>query len=168
MSDTQNADDIDSVKIDAVDFEVLPEDVYKVVISAITKIEDKKYQSEEKETKFRFEFTVLEGDYEGRKMFQKVRTKLAGQPKPSNLWMVWKAVDGGKEHSKEEYSGFHISSLINRNLKITTENVTKGNATYSNVKAYLPLKEKPASERTYDDDIDEALKSNVAADEGNA
>ena len=168
MTDTQNADDIDSVKIDAVEFETLPEDVYKVVISAIKRIEDKKYQSEEKETKFRFEFTVLEGDFEGHKLFQKVRTKLAGQPKPSNLWMIWKATDGGKEHSKEEYPSFHVSSLINRNLKVTTENVTKGTATYTNVKAYLPLKAKSTYERTEDDDIDEALKSNTAADEGNS
>lgn len=142
------ASDLDDIKIETVkSFDVLPEDMYPVVISAIKKEEAKKYDFQAKksldemETVLNFEFTVLDGDYQGRKLFQKIRPKLGGGQKPTNLWKVWKAVDG-IDHPKEDFDKFHLSSLLNRNLKVVTENKKKNDKEFTNIASYLQLKTK--------------------------
>ena len=123
------------------DFDVLPEDMYEVVISTIKEDRRKKYQSEGEETVLKIEYTILKGDYEGRKLFQTIRPKLGTgdkSGKASNLYKLWCAVEG-KKFTKEDFANFHLSSLLNRVLKVVTENKESGDRTFSNVSTFLKV-----------------------------
>jgi hypothetical protein len=151
---TDNIDDIKIVITE--DFETIPEDTYEVVISDIKKTEAPVYKNPDAmETVYTFEFTVLSGEYEGRKLFRRIRPKLSLKPNPSNLYKVWKAVTG-KEHAKDEFNDFHVSSLLNRTVKVITENTTKGDQTYTNIANFQYLK--GSEDKITDKDIEEITK----------
>jgi hypothetical protein len=153
--------DLNDIQVDvAQDFDVLPEDMYEVTISKIEPAERKKYQSEEKETVLKFEYTILKGEFKDRRLFQTIRPKLgAGEKtgKSSNLYKLWCAVEGRK-FTKDDFPSFHLKALLFRNLKVVTENKEVGDKTYANISTFLKLNKE-------DDGVAEFVKPEEPVDE---
>ena len=140
-------------------FEVIPPDVYEVVIAAIAPIEAKKYMSEEMETVLKFEFVIADGDHKGSKLFKRIRPKLGINPKPSNLYLCWAAVLG-KNPGEDSFADFHLSNLIGKQVRVTVTNSQKGDNTYSNVDTFMTSKvAKLAQAEKEDIDVDAAIAS---------
>ena len=135
-------DDLDSIEITKTQFEVLPAGIYPVTISKITKVQSPVYgKPEEMETKLNVEFSIIEGDHSGKKLFRRMRTKLASGSKPSTLFTLWKATEG-KELTAEEMENFHLSNMLGRFLKVVVDQVEKNGKKFNNITAFWPLETK--------------------------
>lgn len=149
--------EIDGVEIKTTnntDFTSVPEGAYEVVISNIQKKERSKYQAEGTETVFLFEFTILTGEEQDKKVFDWVRPVLGKKPNPSKLYKIWKAVEA-REISEEEFPNLHVSGFLNKNISVVIENKTVGDREFSNVKNYL--------KGTLSVDVDEMAKEAMNA-----
>lgn len=155
-------DSLDQIAISfggGVSYEVIPEDVYEVVIASITPKEAKKYMSEEMETVLLVEFVIVGGEHEGAKIFKRVRPKLGINPKPSNLYQVW-AATLGKNPGEDSFPDFHLSNLIGKQLRVTVTNTQKGDLTYNNVNTMMVSKAAKAVQAEKEDiDVDAAIAS---------
>lgn len=124
---------IDEVEISTgTEFKTIPEGTYNVQVTNITKKIGKKYQSEEEEIVLLFEFTILDGDLAGEKLFRRVRPILSNQPKESNLWKVAKAIL--KTVDPKE---FHVSDMKDAILKVVVEVTEKDGKQFNNIVSFM-------------------------------
>jgi len=141
-------------KKETVSFPLLKNDVYTVQLLDVTEEESKKYQSEEMENKFNFEFAVLSGvDAEGNdarlRLLSKnfVPTFLYISHKNGKNWLykITEAMLGRDLTQQEEAEGITgelINSLIGKQCRVILEKVaSKKDATkfYSNISNILPV-----------------------------
>lgn len=120
-------------------YTVVPEGVYDVQVTNISTITTKKFQSTEEENVFLFEFTIIEGEQKGNKVFRRIRPRLGVEPKESNLYKVACAILG-KKLTKEDFPNFHISDLKDGICKVVVEITKKGDNEYSNVTNFIKAK----------------------------
>ena len=151
-------DDINIQKGGA-EYDPLPEDVYLVKITKIDKIQDKKWQSDQLETKLNFEFSLLSEEYKGRKLYRKVRPVLSYQPKESNLYSIACAALRFKLGDKD-FEEFHLSNLMDKELRVSTAVVEKNGKKYNNIAAFLKSKN---AETSKEPEIEETIE--IPADE---
>lgn len=125
---------------------VLPEDVYNVGISNIKDVERKKYMSEETEKVMLFTFTILNGEFSGEEINDKISpTIFIGKEnlKPSKLYQLLCSVYK-KQLDDEEIYGIRtedINAMIGKKLRIAVKQYTdsKGNKR-NKIDSFLPLK----------------------------
>jgi hypothetical protein len=110
------------------EYELLPDDVYEVVISKLELKKDQPiYNSQETEDKFAFEFTVSEeGKYKGRKLWLDVRTVFsAGSTgfSPSWLYKIFSAVNGVNLNDEEARSvtAKNINEMFGKSLRLVVQ-----------------------------------------------
>lgn len=130
-------EDIETIEVTTggQEFTIVPEGTYDVQITNITKKVGKKYMSEEEETVILFEFTILNGDNSGDKLFRRVRPVISNQPKESNLYKVAKAVL--KEVKPDE---FHLTDLKDALLKAVVEVQEKDGRKFNNIVSFMKAK----------------------------
>jgi hypothetical protein len=136
-------EEIDNIEIKTggSDFETVPEGMYDVQITNIKKVEGKKYMSEEVETKILFEFTILDGEQSGQKVFQRVRPVLSIKPKPSKLYELVCAATG-KKLTEGEFKEFHLSPLKDLILSVVVVETEKNGTRYNNIASFLKKSKK--------------------------
>ena len=143
-----------SEKVESKSFPLLKNDVYQCQLLDIVASENNKYQSQEKETVFSFEFAVLMGkDTEGNDARSRL---LAKNFVPTYLYIshkngknvLYKIVESliGRELTQEEEAngldGKFYNSLIGKQVRVLLEKVaSKKDATkfYSNISNFLPI-----------------------------
>lgn len=110
------------------EFELLPDDVYEVVISNLDLKKDQPvYQSTEIEDKFAFEFTVVEeGKYKGRKLWLDTRTVMGAGfdgGSPSWLYRIFCAVNSIQLSDTEAKSitANNINGLSGKSLRVVVK-----------------------------------------------
>ncbi len=151
---------LDDIQIDVAEpFETLPEDVYHVSVSSIKKKEAVNPFNGQEEVYLQFEFAILGGNSDGKKLYQRVRTKLAADPKPSNLCRIWNATEG-KNHVMEDFKSFSLSNLLNKELRVTVKNAEKGGQTYNNIESYLKAPE-PTTKEEKEENVLEDLEKGI-------
>lgn len=127
----------DDIQIQVSKFEVIPEGIYPVVISSLEKVEGPTYNDPNKmEIKIKVEFTIVGGEEDGHKIYQRVRPKLGMGQKTSNLLKLWDAVDS-RTHNYDEFDKFTLGMLAGKQLQIVVKEVAKDGKTFSNVTDYL-------------------------------
>lgn len=138
-------EDIDSIEVTSVDnsdFKAVPEGVYAVQITNIKKVIGKKFKSEEEEVKCLFEFTILDGDHSGEKIFNRVNPKLGDTPgKESTLFKLAGAVNGKKLiRNKDKKFDFHLTALKDAILQVVVEVTENDGKQYNNIVSYMKAK----------------------------
>lgn len=132
------------------EFDVLPEDIYHVVIEDVNLEERQVYQSKDVEEVLNFKFTILDqGEYLGNKVWKKIRPILnAGWDggSPSDLYELWKSamkVLPSQQQLENGLSGDEINSLIGEQLRVTLKVKTsqKGKE-YNKIEGFMSAKSK--------------------------
>ena len=141
-------------KKETISFPLLKNDVYTVEFIDVTEEESKKYQSEEMENKFNFEFAVLTGvDAEGNDARLRLLSKnfvptflyISHRNGKNWLYKIVEALLGRDLTLQEEAEGITsdlINSLVGKQCRVILEKVaSKKDATkfYSNISNILPV-----------------------------
>ena len=135
------------------EFDVLPEDVYQVVIEVANLEERQAYQSKDIEEVLNFKFMIIEdGEYKGRKVWKKIRpTVNAGWEggSPSDLYELWRAATGvfpTEQQKKDGLTGNDINSLIGRQIRVTLKiKTTAKGKEYNKIEGFMSVKSELAA-----------------------
>lgn len=134
------------------EFDLLPEDMYEVIISKIDYLQDQPvYNSAETEDRFKFEFTITEaGQYAGRKIWLEVRPTMTAGFKggqPSWLYKIFCAVNHVEltDDEAKSVTATNINDMEGKGLRIMVkEKKSKTSEKYYNkVGDVLALKQQP-------------------------
>lgn len=122
---------------------VLPEDTYQVVINDIVQEEQKKYNSDEIEEVFRFQFKVVEeGVCYGEKLIKSVRPILSEGfegGNPSWLYRIYEAA-GLSVNPEKEIKAEDVNSLIGKQIRLIVKVVEKEGKKYNKITDILKAK----------------------------
>lgn len=129
-------------------FDLLPEDVYNAVITSIELKKDQPvYQSEDKEDKLAFEFTIVEeGPFQNRKQWLDVRPIMsAGSTgmSPSWLYRIVLAVTQIQlnEEDMKKVTPKDVNALVGKSVRIMVKQAPKKNGEMKNkISDVLPVK----------------------------
>ncbi len=114
--------------------DVIPAGIYLAKITAIDKVEGLEFKTNVPQTQLEFEFTIAEGEHEGKKLYRSIAPKLtAGGDKKSNLTKIATAALG-KEPTPVE---FHVSSLKGRELRVYVTTQQGKTGSYARIEDYL-------------------------------
>jgi len=129
------------------EFELLPEEVYEVVISSIEEGERVVYQHpDEKEEIIKFTFEIEEGEYKGRKLWKDCSPIMwpgSDKGSPSTLYLIYSAGAGKKLSMEEcEFVGLtEINELEGKKLRaIVIQKKSSKGELVNKVDGFLPIK----------------------------
>lgn len=126
-------------------FDALPEDIYQVVIEDVELKDVAKFEKpNETEKVFNFTFSVMGGEFEGRKLWKKIRPVLSSgssNNKPSLLFVLLKAVLKRDPRTDVKLTAKDINKLVGKQLRVVVKNTTKGDRTYNNIDSMISSKE---------------------------
>lgn len=143
----------EDVKIEAPSFQLLPNDVYQVVITDVEKHEGLKYMSTEKQEQLKLKLSVCDpGEFNGSQLmaFSSYKWFDGGtSSSPSKLYAIFQAVYGFYE-PKADLQTFEpeminmdmINGLIGKQMRVTVMQTQKGKnkiESYMKIKEELPL-----------------------------
>lgn len=129
------------------EFELLPEEVYEVVISSIEEGERVVYQHpDEKEEIIKFTFEIEEGEYKGRKLWKDCSPIMwpgSDKGSPSTLYLIYSAGTGKKLSFEEcEFVGpTEINELEGKRLRaIVIQKKSSKGELVNKVDGFLPAR----------------------------
>jgi len=129
------------------EFELLPEEVYEVVISSIEEGERVVYQHpDEKEEIIKFTFEIEEGEYKGRKLWKDCSPIMwpgSDKGSPSTLYLIYSAGTGKKLSMEEcEFVGLtEINELEGKRLRaIVIQKKSSKGELVNKVDGFLPAR----------------------------
>jgi len=129
------------------EFELLPEEVYEVVISSIEEGERVVYQHpDEKEEIIKFTFEIEEGEYKGRKLWKDCSPIMwpgSDKGSPSTLYLIYSAGAGKKLSMEEcEFVGLtEINELEGKRLRaIVIQKKSSKGELVNKVDGFLPAR----------------------------
>lgn len=151
------------------EYDVMPEDVYQVIIEDVNLEERQVYQSQDVEEVLNFKFTVLEeGEFKGRKVWKKIRPTLnAGWDggSPSDLYELWKSAMKTlptKEQLEVGLSGNDVNKLIGQQIRVTLKiKTTQKGKEYNKIEGFMAVRTELAAPKLKPKEAGEVRKLNT-------